>query len=402
MTVRFSKYYLVEETQRGARVLVIKRYSTDAKGKVRWERYPAKVYRDLRDKPDALKDFVTRLNNQNPVEVRTKHKVEIRHAFINDHLLAEFLIHLQTKIPNQKNAAKFFTYLKTYFLNFYITKLEIPNPVEWHKNQSDWSQALQNDFKDGSNHKPEDIRLWEKGFIPAASTLREIVNVANRFMLWLHQQRPLEVPPLVFDPLSRASLKTIEARRDLKGMKRQKWYIPEDDWQVITAKAGRIRPHIEAAWDFGLRGQEIGGLEPSDVKRGYLLIERQLKALPAPTEKVTDILKGKAKRKVPYFHYPKRGDNAPMRALRLVRAVCADPISTDYLFHLWADLMRELAMPYHLHDIRRTWVTRSLRVPGVAPRDVQLAAGHESLDTTMQYALDDRVLDDETFVDFSD
>lgn len=398
MAEHYSKWYLQTENQRGVQVPAIKRYVTLADGRRTWERCPVKVYRDLRDKPDALRDFVIRLNNLNPVELRTRHRVEIEHAYIDDHLLGEFLIHLQTKIPNQKNAAKFFTYLKTYFLNFYITKLHIPSPVEWHKNQSIWSQALQNDFKAGIEHDPEEIRIWEKGFIPAASTLREIVNIANRFMLWLHQQRPIEVPPLVFDPLSKAVLKTIEARRELKGLKREKWYIPEGEWKRITDKAPpKILPVITLMWDFGLREAEALGVEAGDVKNGYLLVERQMVALPDPDERVTDILKGKNKRKVPFFFYPKGGKTAPMRALRLTQGVNANLVSPGYLIKLWAELMDKLKMPYHLHDIRRTWITRCFRIRKLLPTDIQLAAGHEDITTTMQYKLDDRELDDETF-----
>lgn len=395
---QISKWYLGTEKQRGVDVLVVRRRRGTS-----WERYPAKIYRDLRDKPDALRDFVIRLNNQNPVEIRTRHRVEIEHAYIDDHLLGEFLIHLQTKIPNQKNAAKFFTYLKTYFLNFYITKLKIPSPVEWHKNQAIWSQALQNDFKKGIEYSPDDIRIWEdKKFVPAASTMREIVNVANRFMLWLHGQRPLEVPPLVFDPLSKAVLKTIEARRELRGLKRPKYYITEEHWKLITDNApARILPAITLMWDFGLREAETLGVEPPDVKRGYLLVERQLVALPDPNEKITDILKGKNRRKVPYYWYSTKGDEAPTRALRLVRGVVKNILSIDRFYRIWVELMEDLELPYGLHDIRRTWITRCFRCKFnrklLLPTDIQLAAGHEDITTTMKYKLDDRDLDDETF-----
>ena len=61
--------------------------------------------------------------------------------------------------------------------------------------------------------------------------------------------------------------------------------------------------------------------------------------------------------------------------------------------------MRELDYDYDFHDIRHTWITKAIRLPNVEPRDVQLAAGHKNIETTMGcYLHDDRIFGDEPYV----
>ncbi len=64
----------------------------------------------------------------------------------------------------------------------------------------------------------------------------------------------------------------------------------------------------------------------------------------------------------------------------------------------WAEFMGSLDLDYDVHDIRHTWITKAIRQPGVVPRDVQLAAGHESISTTEGYLHDDRVFEEVRFI----
>jgi integrase len=57
--------------------------------------------------------------------------------------------------------------------------------------------------------------------------------------------------------------------------------------------------------------------------------------------------------------------------------------------------MDELDFNYDFHDLRHTFITKA--ISAYPPRDVQLAAGHKSIETTMRYAHDNRNLDDEVF-----
>jgi integrase len=399
---KFGEWYLAEETEKhtGSRVWTIRRMLTTELGKRSQIRLPLKVYRTISQDESKLKDLVIRLNNQIPEEQRTRKVVEIKHAFISEALLEKYFSYLKSQIPNQDNARKAYTYSRRYFLEFFITKMDMANPAQWHRNQTIWAHALMNQFPKGeySSAEAERIRLWEKGRTPVASTLREIVNNANRFMRWLHQERRGENELFEFEPISKAALKTMEARRSLTGLVKRKWFIKDDDWDLIVKKASSdILPAIWLGYHFGLRRAETMGFELTDVKRGFLLVERQLDGLPSPDLPEFDILKGKKQRKVPYCFFAK-GDDGPLQAYKWIQKMQVNRMHPDTLSKRWDELMEKLEMPYELHDLRRTWITRCFRLPGMMPTDIQLAAGHTNIETTMRYKLDDRSLDEENFV----
>ncbi len=64
--------------------------------------------------------------------------------------------------------------------------------------------------------------------------------------------------------------------------------------------------------------------------------------------------------------------------------------------------MRGLKLDYDIHDIRHSWTTRAVRVKKLHIRDVQLAAGHENIETTMGYLQDDRVFEEVPFIPTSE
>jgi integrase len=67
----------------------------------------------------------------------------------------------------------------------------------------------------------------------------------------------------------------------------------------------------------------------------------------------------------------------------------------DTFYEKWCTYISSLNLSYDLHDLRRTFITKALRLHH--PRDVQMAVGHVSLTTTMGYAQDDRDTSDEVF-----
>lgn len=54
-----------------------------------------------------------------------------------------------------------------------------------------------------------------------------------------------------------------------------------------------------------------------------------------------------------------------------------------------------MGFKFTFHDLRRSFIANAARVHHI--RDVQLAAGHKELNTTMIYLRDDRELDNETW-----
>ncbi|NJL25247.1 MAG: hypothetical protein HC902_08745, partial [Calothrix sp. SM1_5_4] len=91
-----------------------------------------------------LKDFVIRLNGEDPNAVRVKRIVEFRHAYISTELLDNYFDFLKTQIPSEKHANSEFSALQRYCLKFFIVQLKKPNPLHWHLDQELWAKALLN------------------------------------------------------------------------------------------------------------------------------------------------------------------------------------------------------------------------------------------------------------------
>lgn len=344
----------------------------------KYERLPVKRYASIRDNEEELQQFLLRLNAAH----RTCEKVAFKHAFINDALLAEYEEWLTAQIPTERNARCEFGYLKTYFLNYFIGKLDLMNPLDWHKvHETKWAKFLM-----GSDAPP------------SVQTKRAIIQAANRFMDWLHKKRPAEVPPLTFKPISRASFKEIQARRILENDGKNRMVIPDQDLEaILKAAPASLLPFIQLALKYGLRRSETLGVRLADVKNGYLSVERQLATVTPKTSYRP--LKGRTDRKVPHWN------SSAAEVYAWVQAGQAHLIHPDTLTDRWSALIkalreakssRRIAHDYDFHDLRHTFITRAIRAH--SPREVQLAAGHVNIETTMRYLHDDRTMDDAPFV----
>jgi integrase len=71
-------------------------------------------------------------------------------------------------------------------------------------------------------------------------------------------------------------------------------------------------------------------------------------------------------------------------------------VHPDTLGMYFAALMKKLKLPYQMHDLRRTFITKVLELN--SPKQVMLAVGHANIETTMKYIRDDRAMDDSIFV----
>lgn len=326
----------------------------------RWEagkykRLPIRQYKHFREDENELKAFVHRLN----APMLARDAVTFKHAFINEALLTEYRQMLLAQVPSRKNAACQYKYLKKYFLDYFIGKKNLADPRRWYSiHKSEWAEFLLN----------EEL---------SSSTLRKVVQEANRFMEFLSDKYPNEYTAIRFKPLSRARFRTLSATRQMKQGRER--YVREEDWAKIEKSLPEnIKSVVSLCYYFGLRRSEALGLAKEDVRKEYLKVERQHLSVGIPT-----ILKGKKKRKTPYWY------SKPELAYQLIKNIV--PMSPDTV----ADEFKKLETGFMLHDLRATFITRALR--DYKARDVQLSVGHENLATTMRYASDHRDFGDDVW-----
>lgn len=376
---KFNKWCIVLEVQRGKSIQTIRRWMVFSNGKKRFERLPAQKYRHFRSNQLDLEQFLIRLNESIPIEQRTIEAVEIKHAFISPKLLDEYQTFLRAQISNQITADCEFNYVKKYFLDFFINHEQISDPIKWHQvHKTSWANFLLSDKSP-----------------PSVSSKKQIIYSVNKFMSWLSEKRPSEVPKMIFKPLTNARLKELASKRKMNKEERQTNYIPSEDWKTINDRAVKeLIPIINLCYHFGLRRNEAMGLKLSDVKTGHIGVERQLIKC-NEGDPIYGVTKGRASRKIPYWF------TTPAKAYHWIKEIKL--MNPRTLSRLWdefiLDLMKQnlIKIEYNLHDLRHTWITRAIRQQKV-PRDVQLAAGHVSINTTMGYIHDDRDLDDAPFI----
>lgn len=346
------------------------------------ERLPVKAFEHLRDNPEEMKKLVIRMNDRIPADMRAREAIKLRHAYIDNDLLDEYLSKLLVEIPTERNARTEFYYLQKYFLNFFINKLGARDPLKWKQNETKWAQALLNNFQD-----PEDrqkLALLVEGRRLSSKVLRTTVYQANRFMAFVHDRRPDVCPPIEFTPLSRAVYRKLDATRKLDKSTKDRKPVTDADWKIIVENLpDDIKSPIMICYHFGVRRAEALGLQPSDVLRGALHVARQLVRVP-DKKRLYGPLKGRELRDVPYWFC------GPGDAYEWISSL--PTIHPDTFTDRWNILMDKLGLDYDIHDLRHTWCTKAGRIIKL-PRELQLAAGHKDLRTTMKYMKDDSSVD---------
>jgi len=376
---RFNNYFLCKEGDQ----LFIRRKVVLPDGTKLQPRYPKKNYAHLKTEQE-LTQLVNRLNHRE--DEAKKRAIDIRTSFIPTSYMEEFRSQLQMEIPTQKDFRyQYKTVLQSYFLKFFITHLKVLDPNQWYQHQMKWGLSLL-----GESENPEHNVFGKKK--PSFKTISRTIQIANRFMEFLHIKNPKEYQKVSFSPISLGAQKAYTAKRKL-GKKKEKLgrFIADEDWKVIEKKLpSNIKPMIMLMYHYGLRRAEsLGFKSMENVKKGHLLIEQQLVSITSKKECTYGPVKDRDQRNTPHwFASPKQAYQWISESLNL-------KIHPDTLSVKWDEFMEELGFDYETHDLRRTFITRALRK--VHARDVQLAVGHESLDTTMGYAMDDRDLSDETF-----
>ncbi len=347
-------------------------------------RYPREKYKDITSQRE-LENLVMRLNGQNPDEERAKTSVSFKHAFIDPALLDRYFIFLKSRVPKYKETFTLFNYLKNYALNFFIGNLNLANPLDWHKQQDIWSMYLLNTDSDLDEERLifyKDKNGKKVRRIMSGKVLKATIYELNRFLEWLHYQRPEEVGFLKLNPISESMYDTHEAIRKNKGLNRDARYITPAHWKLIEPKLTTyMRVPALLSLYYGLRRNETLGLLVNDVKNGHLSVERQWGG---------EILKDKENRKVPHWFC------TPKEARALIESI--PEIHPDTISSRFSKICADLNLPpYIFHDIRRTFITNAVKAK-IEPEQLRLAMGHSTIDTTYRYyIMDSRELADEVY-----
>lgn len=350
-----QRWCIIRDKKRGVRV---RRWNNG-----KYENLTKTKYQGLSE--EELEKYVKRLN----APIDNLEKVQFKHAFIDDFLIENYREWLSSRVPTESEVKREITAVKEHFLEFFISKLDLPNPADWYKSQERWSTYL-------IGHKE----------LRSVQSKRRVIQAANRFIGWLQSKRPDEFQLMKFEPISRAVFKKIQASRELNKEIKERKLITDEDWNVIKkALSNEIAPFCYLSYHYGLRRSESMGLKPGDTKNTYLLVERQLSKIGSYRP-----LKGREARKVPHWF------STPTKCYTWIEQASKIQLHPDTLTDRWKQLMVNLSMNYDFHDLRHTFITKAMRKQ--APRDVQMAAGHKNITTTMGYLHDDRNMEDEEFI----
>lgn len=381
----YGKYFVVTYKQGSQDRYAIRRRVTLPDGTVREPRHPFTAYSHLKTRQD-FDDYVNRLNHRDAREEERRLAIELKLSFIPPVYMEGFRDRLRSDIPSDKDFHyQFNTVFKKYFLLYFVDVLNVCDPKEWAQHQETWGAAL---LGKASGHPSVfgDVKMSVK-------TIKRTIQIANRFMAFMHLKNPAEYPAVEFDPLGTGALKAYEAELRLGQESDGELgrYIPPEEWTKIDKKLpADIAPFIRLMYHYGLRRGESLGFDNTDyVKVDYLKITQQLKNLPKGEPRYAP-LKDKESRQTPHWFC------TPQLAYSFIRAGLEYKIHPDTLYNKWLKFTEDNGFNWELHDFRRTFITRALREKN--PRDVQLAVGHVSLSTTMRYAQDDRQLGDAVFI----
>ncbi|RYZ86775.1 MAG: hypothetical protein EOP04_13160 [Proteobacteria bacterium] len=289
-----------------------------------------------------------------------------------------------------------FMYLNQYGLDFFIRKLGLANPLDWHREQDSWARYLLNKQTDTLD---DGKRILDEGDLFSSKVIRQIFFELNRFLSYLHRKRPTEVPPLLMQPFPKksAALKENDARRLLLEEVRESKYIRNDCLARLFIEMDRRempwRHAVHLMYSHGLRRNEALGALRLDVRKEYLSVERQLAFYGGATvgKATHKPVKDRERRKVPHWA------EAPKETVFHIERAAEVTLHPDTISKAFSEFSEEiLGIRYHLHDLRRTWVTNMLR--NHTHEEVRLAAGHAHISTTLNhYVQDSRELADEVW-----
>ncbi|MBI3295549.1 MAG: tyrosine-type recombinase/integrase [Deltaproteobacteria bacterium] len=378
-----------ETSRHGKITLVIKRWIV-RNGKGTNQRHPAENYIHIRDNRVALESYVRRLNAEEFKDLESIEAILDRNAFLSPATIEKFEDHLRTHLTTERRVKHEMSHLRKYVLSPFITKFKLLNPKDWISVEDRWYRYL----------------LEDQEVPKAAFTKKQVVQVANKFMRWLHKDRRGEVPLVAFEGLPEGKLERNERYRMDGTDFHERTFIPDPDWKkikaLINSPSGEftdIKPWVMLCYHYGLRRAESLGLayEGTDcVYKDRLEVRRQLKTLSRNKKAGFDLLKtpGRSsprtrrlseKRNIPHWLGVDYNDTCDW-----IESGEKNLMSPSTLSDRWRELMNRLGMDYDIHDLRHTWITKAARTYQNKLIDVRDAAGHKSITTTERYLHDDR------------
>lgn len=360
----------------------IRRWAIYTDGQRKLQRLPIEQYKKYREDKDKLEELCTRLNYREIQEENARKAWKVRSSFIdNKHLYDGFVKYMVSRTDDPKYANKCAGNLKKWFLDFWYDKKKY-DYLHWHKPKS----------------QAELVDWWlseHKGKLISFKVLKTCTQNLNHFFKYLHQESEGEIPELkfTFPTLTQARIKKHEWNRRNKSKdafdKRSGQYITDDEYKVIYDSApDSIKSAVYLAFNYGLRRSECLAVDKENLRKGYLQIEKQLTSFDG-SEASFGPLKSRNMRKVPHWH-----KNDLKKVLKHIEAI--EFMHPSTLTERWTQLMENIGLNYTFHSLRNTFISNAFR-DGRNAGDIQLAAGHSDLRTTMGYQRDYRELDDEVF-----
>lgn len=365
----WSKYYKVKDSANRSGV-VIRRYKK-VDGKVVWDRFPAKDYAHLSQ--DEIDKLLNRLNASFVSQENiAKERYKFDHAYLNPLVMEAYEKELNSCMERPQVVTNL-TWLNCYGFEFFVLKLKISDPSLWYKKSADWGEWLQGKFKD------------EKGrpYTLSISTIIQVVQSVNKFLTFLSDKQFYEEMGAIrlLKPLGRAKIKTLKANTI---QATDKPYLSMEIFNKICKENpdNRVLPNLKLQRKYGLRIAETLGSKKDKFRKGYLIVDEQGAGVKLG-KIVTKPVKTRELRKVPHWF----ADPKEMRdQIDLII-----PMHPSTLKEEMNDLLAKYG--FTSHDNRAAWITDALDEH--KPSEVQLAAGHKDIRTTMGYKRDKRNLDDD-------
>lgn len=352
----WSKWYLINNNS-------IRRYRKIGK-KTQWERYPKEKYAHM--SPQELESFLRRLNADQEIKAReAKERYNFDHSYWNQSKQEAFYKYLVSNANSKAHIQGHFSVFQRYVLYYFITVAKLPHPNHWIKKEAEWGEWL----------------LKKK---LSANSIKRIKQVANRSTRFLAKHYPGEVNPIILEPVGKKKLNFIKLHEP--NHKRFKFVDEAMYLRIYKAASDEIKPYIFFGYRFGLRISEVYPVTPKSIFKGYLSIEQQLVSIEPRV--VYGPLKNRQVRKVPYwFTTPAEAYSEAIK----IKLMHPHTVSRKFV-----EMLKELELSFQFHDLRRSFITKAVRVHNIV--DVQRAAGHYDIKTTMVYVQDDRKMDDELFI----
>lgn len=309
----------------------------------------------------------------------------------------KFENHLRGVIPTEKNSSYLFRKCEEQFLKYFIDIKKVRNPLEWHKYQVDWGKALRNE------PSSETERIWDNpDFKPSKKTLKRIIQISNRFLKFLSVHETGMTDLRTLNPITKAQMKHYLATHKAS-VKKFRHFVSAEDFNTIIHKLETslnygISAYVKLAYYFGLRRSESIAINNEHLRKGYLSVEVQATGYNDDGLHVM-ATKAREKRKTPYWFI---SPDIAYEVVSMIGTFTMPHLHPDTLTSRFSKVISvlheqgEIDKLYTFHDLRRTFITRALDNNSI--KEVMMAVGHQNIETTMKYIVDDRKLDSDLFV----